>query len=499
MNKRHGSLRTRLTGAVMVPLAALVLIFGSVTWWVTHNTEADTVDRVLVGSVRTLSLVYNSDPADRQHLVPLAIHLLQRRARPVVHYSVYRGHRLLSGDPDLAPPPDYSEREDGVIDRHPPATFKNAYRQTNMVRGYIDPADAASVTQAAYLRNGVLRGKRVRIATEIRRARGEKGLVAIQIADILDDRAAYETSFLKQVVGVGLGVLLLSALLFWWAITWGLRPFSLLTQQVESARHEPSLTFRLAMPDSTPSEAVSFIAAFNGLMTRLEKATESLRQFTANASHQMRTPLALARVNLDVLDRYGPTSAQGRAALADLPHAIDSLEQLLRQLIVLARSEGQGGDAISLFDLADVVAQVTGERAARAPGHIDISYEKDGDGPIEALGQPMLAAQLIGNLLDNAIRYNRENGSVVVRVMAGRDGARVEIEDDGPGIAPADRDKVWERFYRVPGSSATTGSGLGLPIVRALADRIGAHVELNPGRGGRGVLATVLFRAALIA
>ena len=236
MRRLSSSLRLRLTGAVMMPLTALVLVFSVITALVNHNTEADTVDRVLVGSVRTLSLAYNSPPADQKRLVPLVIHLLQRRARPVVHYSVYRGDTLVAGDPSLKPPADYRADWDGVTDRHPPATFKNAYRKTPLVRGYLDPADAHYVTQAAYLRSGTLHGKPVRIATEMRRAYGDDKLIAIQIADYLDDRSAYERLFLRQVLLVGVAVLLVTGLLFWWAIRWGLRPLSDLTGQVEAAR-----------------------------------------------------------------------------------------------------------------------------------------------------------------------------------------------------------------------------------------------------------------------
>lgn len=481
----------------MMPLTALVLLFGTLTVLVTHDTEATTVDRVLIGSVRTLSLAYNSPPADRERLVPLVIHLLQRRARPVVHYSVYRGKQLIAGDPALLPPDDYSPTWDGVVDRHKPATFVNAYRETPMVRGYLDPADARQVTQAAYLRSTTLHGKPARIATEIRRANGDSALIAIQIADYLDDRAAYERKALRQVLLGGLAVLIVTGFLFWWAIEWGLRPLSNLTSQVETAQRDASPTFRLETPETAPIEMRPFVAAFNGLMARLERATDSLRQFTSNASHQMRTPLAVARVHLDVLDRYGPATPQGKAALLDIPHAIDTLEQLLRQLIALARSEDQEGTQLHPFDLAEVVATVTGDRAAQAPADIDISYENSANGPVMAIGQPTLAAELIANLLDNAIRYNRAGGAVSVHVGLRDDGAVVEIDDNGPGIPVAQRDKVWERFYRIPRRNAPAGTGLGLPIARALADRLGAEVALEEGRTGQGLCATVRFRTAV--
>ncbi len=495
MRPLPSSLRLRLTVAVMMPLAGLVLLFGIITARVTHDTEADTVDRVLIGSVRTLSLAYNRPAAERAQLVPLVIHLLRRRARPVVHYSVYRGSQLLAGDPALKPPADYSARWNGITDPHPPATFVNAYRDTAMVRGYLNPADAKWVSQAAYLRDGHLHGKRARIATEIRRPAGEAQQVAIQIADFVDDRAAKDRYFIGQLLLLGLAVLLVTGLLFWWAIRWGLRPLVELTDQIEAGRREASPTFRLASRDETPVEIKPFIAAFNGLMARLERATLSLRQFTSNASHQMRTPLAVARVHLDVLERYGPQSPQGRAALQDIPQAIDSLEQLLRQLIALARSEEDIRLPLAPFDLAELVRQVTGERAAQAPADIEIGFEGS-DGPALAIGAPALAAELLGNLLDNAIRYNRPGGTVTVHLYRQDDGVMVDIDDDGPGIAPAERDKVWDRFYRGASQARAPGTGLGLPIAHALAERIGARISLKDGRTGRGLCVTVAFQCA---
>lgn len=496
MRRFSSSLRLRLTGAVIVPLAALILFFGVATAWVAHDNEAETVDRVLIGSTRTLSLAYNSPAEERERLVPLAVHLLKRRARPVVHYSVWRGDRLVAGDPTLRPPADYSPKWDGTIDRHPPTTFQNAYRQTSLVRGYLDPADARDVAQAAYLRDGLLHGKPARIAMEARRAYGDDQLIAIQIADYADDRIAHERAFMRRILLVGLAALVVTGLLFWLAIRWGLRPLAVLTEQVDTARRTASPAVRLATDQTTPAEIRPFVTAFNGLMERLERASESLRQFTSNASHQMRTPLAVVRVHLDVLERYGPNSPQGRAALTDIPSAIDTLEQLLRQLIALARSEDQGAIPMRPFDLAEVVASMTGERAAQALADTAISYERDGNGAVIAMGQPRLAAELIGNLLDNAIRYNRSGGTVSVRLVDAAGGPLVEIDDNGPGIPEHEREKVWDRFYRIPGRNGVSGTGLGLPIARALAQRMGATIALADGRTGQGLCVTVHFRPA---
>jgi two-component system sensor histidine kinase TctE len=496
MGERYGSLRARLTGAVMVPLAALVLVFGGLTCWFMHTNIVLTSDRVLVGSVKTLSLAMDADPRLRPELMPLAIHLFQRRARPLTHYSIYHGDRLILGDPALKPPADYDVR-DRRIDRHTPATFPTAYRHTPLHRGYVDPKDASTVIQTAYLRDGLFNGKPARIATETRRIRGDPHPMAISIADYVDDRRNYEQGMFLQVIGGGILIMIIAVLLFWWAIVWGLKPFSALTEQVQGTEAGAPAHFRLVPPPGTPREAVPFIQSFNALMARMERATESLRQFTSNASHQMRTPLAIVRVHLDVLERYGPASPQGQAALREVPAAITALERLLLQLISLARTEEQAIDPTMAFDLAETTATVTGERVVQIDDDsLEVSYERDGAEPILAYGHPVLAAELIGNLIDNAIRYNRPGGSVIVRIRRGDGTARVEVEDDGPGIPEDERERVWQRFYRAANQSERQGSGLGLPIVKALADRMGAEVSLGSGAEGRGLCATVDFRAA---
>ena len=493
--RRYKSLQARLIAAVMLPLALLVALLTGITGWVVGATDADTLDRVLVGSVRTLSLAFDQPPDVRQRIAPLVIHLLKRRARPVVNFSVYRGSEVLMGDPGLTPPADYRVRDDGPIDRHPPAQFKKQARDTQMVRGYIDPGDADSVTQAAYLRDGMLHGRPVRIATEIRRLDGGPDLVAIQIADYVDDQRIYNRDYYFQIVGEGGLVLLVAGLLVWLAIGWGLRPFAALTGQVRDAQTDPSPQFRLRLQPDMPRETVPFVQSFNALMTRLEKANQSLRQFTSNASHQMRTPLAVARVHLDVLRRAGPHAPAAREAIGDITYAVESLERLLLQLIALARTDEQSVAPLQPFDLTALAGRTAADRAAQGEDDgIDILF--DAPGPVAALGDPGLAGELAGNLIDNAIRYNRPGGTVRVMVERPAGGARLVVEDDGPGIPEHEREKVWERFYRVAREGTPVGSGLGLPIVRALAERMGASIALGTPESGVGLRVVVDFRAA---
>jgi len=223
------SLRSRLTAAVMVPLLALAVTFGGITCWMIQRSGAMTSDRILVGSVRVLSRAVDAQDAVRDKLLPLAVHLLQRRSAPVTHYSIWDGSRLIAGERRLAPPPQYDMRSGAIAARFPAASFPRTYRNTRLMGGYVDPRDAEGVLQPAYLRDGLLGGKPVRIATEIRRLHRNGRPVVIQVADFVDDRIAYQQTYFLRVVGAGVLIAMIAVLLFYWAITWGLRPFASLT------------------------------------------------------------------------------------------------------------------------------------------------------------------------------------------------------------------------------------------------------------------------------
>ncbi|WP_159983725.1 MULTISPECIES: sensor histidine kinase [unclassified Novosphingobium] len=488
------SLRSRLTAAVMVPLLGLAVTFGGITCWMIYRSSVLTSDRILVGSVRVLSRAIDAKDSVRAELLPLAVHLLQRRSAPVTHYSIWDGSRLMAGEPGLIPPPQFDPRPGASIRRVPAASFPRTYRNTPLVDGYVDRRDAEGVIQPAYLRDAVLGGKPVRVATEIRKLHRSGHPVVIQVADYIDDRNSYQQAYFLRVAGAAVLIAMIAVLLFYWAITWGLRPFAALTGQIESARREPPPHFRLSLEDRAPREARLLAGSFNELLARTERAVDTLSQFTANASHQMRTPLAIVRVHLDVLERYGASSPRGTAALEDIGNAVISLERLLLQLIALARTEEQGIGVDAGFDLAAVAAELVANRVVGL-GDMDIGFEDEDGAPILARGHAMLAGEMIGNLFDNAVRYGRPDGTVTVRVLRRERLARVEIEDDGPGIAPEDRERVFERFYRARGENAPPGSGLGLSIVRALAERMGANVRLAAGAGGHGVLASIDFIA----
>jgi two-component system sensor histidine kinase TctE len=179
-------------------------------------------------------------------------------------------------------------------------------------------------------------------------------------------------------------------------------------------------------------------------------------------------------------------------------NAINRLERLLRQLVTLARADEQNitQPVVENVDLNEIAINVLSERAPQAFARdIDVQFDRS-DGSALIPGNSLLVGELLANLVDNAIRYNHAGGMILVRTVVDLTAARVEVEDNGPGIPDAHLARVFERFYRIPMTNGPDGSGLGLAIVKALADRLGAQIALSPGAEERGLLVSVSFPLA---
>jgi two-component system sensor histidine kinase TctE len=187
-----------------------------------------------------------------------------------------------------------------------------------------------------------------------------------------------------------------------------------------------------------------------------------------------------------------------QATLRQLQTATERSTRLINQLLSLARSEPGAGreHAAERLDLARLARDTTTEWVPRALArNIDLGYDGE-DGVQRVAGDPLLIREMLGNLIDNAIRYSPEGGQVTVRVAGGPREVVLSVEDNGPGIAEPERSRVFERFYRVLGSGAE-GAGLGLAIVREIALSHGAEVTLADGAGGRGIAVRVAFPRAV--
>jgi two-component system sensor histidine kinase TctE len=206
------------------------------------------------------------------------------------------------------------------------------------------------------------------------------------------------------------------------------------------------------------------------------------KRFIADAAHQMKTPLAGMRMQSELALRQLDPDEIHRS-LEQLAKSSESATRLVNQLLALARAENQpqAGLAFEPVDLAALARATVQDWVQASFAHrIDLGFEQPDD-PVEIAASPLMLRELLSNLIDNALRYTPAGGSVTVRVRRDGEQAILEVEDTGPGIAPAERARVFERFYRILDSGAP-GSGLGLAIVREIAHQHGAEVDVfnNP-------------------
>jgi len=272
-----------------------------------------------------------------------------------------------------------------------------------------------------------------------------------------------------------------------WIVRRGLLPLRLVTAEVQR-RDVRSLA--PLVTDDLPQEIEPLAAELNRLLARLDQAFALQRSFIADAAHELRSPLTALRLQLQLLDR-APDEAAHRTARESLGAAVERAIHLVEQLLALARSDpGETAWSFELVDLADAAAQAMSETHALAESrHIDLSLEREGEVPVRGDGDALRT--LARNLVDNAVRYTPTGGSVRVRCHTGTAGAKLEVIDTGPGIAAADRARVFDRFYRRADANET-GTGLGLAIVKAIAARHGAQVVLDDAPSG-GLHVTVSF------
>jgi len=240
---------------------------------------------------------------------------------------------------------------------------------------------------------------------------------------------------------------------------------------------------------SVPAEIQPLVAALNGLLARLGGALSGQRQFIADAAHELRTPLTALKLQLQLAQR-ARDDAERSNAHAMLGEGIARAVRLVEQLLALARLDPDAPakrEPLDLAMLARAVAQVHAARAEDA----GLVLEAEAAQPVPVQGDRAALETLLDNLVDNALRYTR-SGKIVVRARRDGTGAVLEVEDTGPGIAPGERQRVFDRFYRGE-SSPTGGTGLGLAIVKRIAERHGASVALADAADGPGLRAIVRF------
>ena len=325
-------------------------------------------------------------------------------------------------------------------------------------------------------------------------------------AETLRKRQALATELMLSILLAEVLLLLTAIAIVAWTLRRMLQPVRRVAEALEAQTHH---SLEPLDDRDLPREVAPLTLAMNNLLLRLKGALLAQRHFIADAAHQLRTPLTALKLHTDEAARE--TDPQRlRPLIGELQKAADRAVRLSNQLLALARAEPSAATTADRpFDLRQVVIETTEHwfPVALADG-VDLGFDEVDGPPIPIVGDPMLIAEALNNLLDNALKYGRPNGRVTVAV--GLEGQQVwlTVLDDGPGIPLAARGRMLERFQRLepdratgtassgtarPTCDAPTGSGLGLAIVAEIARRHGGEVTLTGPASGSGLLATMIL------
>jgi len=283
-------------------------------------------------------------------------------------------------------------------------------------------------------------------------------------------------------------------LLVWLAVGRSLQPLQRLARAVKARRVN---ALEPLSDEKLPEEVLPLVGSLNDLLGRLTAALDRERAFMADAAHELRTPLTALHLQLGALSRAA-TEPERAEAMGKLSEGVQRAIRLVEQMLALARQEPRAEPVRTRLALDELAREVVAELVPLADARqIDLGMSETQS--VFIRGERDAVATLIRNLVDNAVRYIPEGGRVDVSVecagsMPAPHGV-IRVVDDGPGIAPEERERVFDRFYRKPGTRAP-GSGLGLAIVKAIAAAHGATVELGKGGAGRGLEVKVSFPAA---
>ena len=326
-----------------------------------------------------------------------------------------------------------------------------------------------------YYQNYTLRDFEIRVAY-LWNDFGQRNSAPILLlaAESIDQRTRFANDIIKGVIFPQFFVLPIAAFLIWFGLSSGIAPLNALQKRLRARRPDD-----LSPIDrhAAPSEIEPLITAMNHLLIRLEANVLTQRRFVADAAHQLKTPLAGLRTQAELALR-SDAQAQTQASLLQIVQGTQRATRLVNQLLLMASAENPNDLKLSPIDLVALARDQTllwVDQALRQG--LDIGFEGP-DHPLMINGEPILLAEAINNLIDNALRYTPAPGHITVAVTERLHAVVLSVQDSGPGILAEERSRVFDRFYRVLGAKAE-GSGLGLAIVKEIALRHRAEVYVS--------------------
>lgn len=454
------SLRKKLLLWLLLPLLCLIAIDSSILYRIAMHFQRKAFDHALNDTAYDISQLINEskDSGKRFQLRPEVRKMILSDQYDQMYYSIIdTSGNVIGGDQELKPMPALHQNKS-------PAYFTFGKIGQNLIRVAV-------------------------ISSNVKTEAGSQN-VYIQVAETLNKRNRLAEQILIGIIVPQVILLLTAAALLWFGIGRGLMPLWDLHAAVSRRSHRDLSPVQMT---DIPDEVRALVDSVNFLMKQLQHALESQNRFIADAAHQLRTPLAgmLAQVELA---QHEADPVELQACLTRVASSMERLAHLVNQLLRLAHSQPEAIHNIQFCatDLSRLAQQTTMEMVPAA-------YQKDIDLGFEGLagkvmieGEPQRLKELLFNLIDNAIRYTQHGGKVTVSVTSPDNRARLSVEDNGLGIPPEERDKVFERFHRVIGTQQE-GSGLGLAIVMEIAQIHHAEVTLDVPESGIGTRVSVLF------
>ena len=458
------SIRTQLLAWLVIPILVLLLVGAALTYGLAIGLATDAYDKALLDSVYSVAnCVQFKQSRVVVDLPPAALAILKDDIKDRVFYQVLDEKlHLLSGD-SVLPLPKLDADDD--------------------------------LTSADY-RDGVINGEEIRIALIKYPVPGQREkFVFIQVAETLHGREQIGEQILVGVILPQLAMVVISGLVLFFGVTRGLRPLATVRDAVAS---RSPLDLRPISVDNTPREVRPLVKAINELLELLREDMQAQRRFVANAAHQLRTPIAGLKMQSELALRQSDPE-EIRHALNLINIGADRAARLANQLLALARAEpgAVDPDLWQRLDLNSLAKDVSRELVTQALAkNIDLGFEES-KAPVLIRGDQASLHELLSNLIENAILYTQPGGNITVRTLMRVSVDELQrsiivIEDNGPGIPEEEREKVFERFYRVS-DRGVAGSGLGLAIVREIAKIHGAEVHLDDGPGEKGTSVTIDF------
>ena len=343
-----------------------------------------------------------------------------------------------------------------------------------------------------YHRDESVSGYNLRLAyTWVRSPLDPATSVLLVAAEGTESRVELANNIIKGVIIPQFLVLPLAVLLVWFGLSRGVAPINALQQRLRSRRPDDLSAIE---DTSTPLEITPLVVAMNDLLARLSGNIESQRRFVADAAHQLKTPLAGLRTQAELALKTA-SDTQTQQNLHKIVASTERATRLINQLLLMATAEHPEKIERQPVDVGALARQVCEQWVPAAlESGIDLGYEGP-EYPVMIQGQAILLTEALNNLIDNALRYVPNGGHVTIGVNTTLGHVELLVRDDGPGISSADQERIFDRFYRVLGSSAH-GSGLGLAIVKEITQRHHAKIRVedaNPLQTPPGTQFTITF------